>query len=76
MILYVESGAGFLAPAFIIIFPGVISIYLHKRSIRPLSKPMYISVWVYTVLMALFSYGSMIYSFIDHMSKIKKGDDN
>ena len=56
---YIESAAGLLAPAFIIFFPCMATIKMHKEGIAPLSNFWYIATWVYMIGGLFVSYLSL-----------------
>ena len=53
---YIESAAGFLAPVFLILYPCLITIKLHKDGKAPLSGLSYMLTWVYMGVGLLWSY--------------------
>lgn len=53
---YIETAAGFLAPVFLILFPCLLTIKLHKDGIAPLSKFSYAFIWAYLVIAMVWSY--------------------
>lgn len=53
---YIESAAGFLAPVFLILFPCLLTIKLHKEGKAPLSDIQYKLIWVYLIVGMAWSY--------------------
>jgi len=53
---YIESAAGFLAPVFLILFPSLLTIKLHKEGKVTLSSLKYSLIWVYLIVGMFWSY--------------------
>jgi hypothetical protein len=53
---YIESAAGFLAPVFLILFPCLLTIKLHKNGRAPLNGLQYMFVWAYLIIGMAWSY--------------------
>ena len=59
---YLAAGTGFVAPVFVIIYPCLITIRLHERGVMQISRRMYISVWIYMVVVGAASYVALLLS--------------
>lgn len=64
LINYVESGSGFLAPVFMIIYPCIITIKLHQRGAMKVSSCMYAFIWIYMIVCSLGSYAALVISML------------
>lgn len=53
---YIETAAGFLAPVFLILFPCLLTIRMHKQNIAPLSNVGYMATWAYLIIGMGWSY--------------------
>lgn len=63
LITYVESGSGFLAPVFIVVYPCLITIRLHQSGVAPVSPTLYIFIWFYLIVVTTASYTALLLSF-------------
>ena len=57
---YVEAAAGFLAPAFLIAFPCLITIELHRSGKNKIHPGLYTAVWVYMIGGLVASYVCLV----------------
>lgn len=59
-IAYIETAAGFLAPVFLILFPCLLTIKMHKENIYPVSNTVYTLTWLYLIVGLGWSYFALI----------------
>lgn len=57
---YIETAAGFLAPVFLILFPCLLTIKMHKENIAPISNTAYTITWIYLIVGMGWSYFALI----------------
>lgn len=64
LIKYVATGTGFLAPIFMIVYPCLITIRLHQKSVVRLSLSKYRLIWAYLILATSFTYIALVINLI------------
>lgn len=61
---YIEAAAGFLAPMFLIFFPCVITIKLHKDKKMKVHPFIYGIIWAYLIIGMIWSYSSLVLTLV------------